>query len=230
VEPGEGNSSMDTSSIVKPKTNVVSMSILVLLLFIRLIVRQVLDQVNPDLSFPIYLLSSYLLIGVFLTINRGHLSQFFIRFKGTRQAAIEGLVLWIVLGVAAGIAEAYVLLGHISWGSPILVVMAILNGFLTAAIIEEVIFRGILLGYLHQWTVQAIPAILIQGTLFASGHVRYLVAFDAKNLFLFGVVSLSGLLFGWQALRHKTILGTILTHALSNATIFLFIGGSLTKL
>ena len=29
--------------------------------------------------------------------------------------------------------------------------------------------------------------------------------------------------------NHKTIVGTILTHALSNATVFLFIGGAMRK-
>ncbi|WP_322798200.1 CPBP family intramembrane glutamic endopeptidase [Thermoflexus sp.] len=104
---------------------------------------------------------------------------------------------------------------------------ALLQGFIAAALIEEPVFRGFLIGYLRELGLNDGWSVLVQAVLFASGHLRY-VGSGRQGLLM--MVFVWALIWGWQRIRHGTIVGTILNHALVNATVFLFIGGAVTSL
>lgn len=68
---------------------------------------------------------------------------------------------------------------------------------LTAAVLEEVIFRGALLGALLRLTRSATAAVLLSSVLFALGHAAYLDVPGIKELQIFGL----GVLLGWARMK-----------------------------
>ena len=98
---------------------------------------------------------------------------------------------------------------------------------MTAALPEEVLFRGVLLARLRRAGASPWRAVVVQGALFAAGHVRYPLA---GQWLLFGNVTVLGLLLGWLALRYRTLAGPIVLHTLSNAATFALLGGTIQRL
>lgn len=78
------------------------------------------------------------------------------------------------------------------------------------ALMEELLFRGVLLSGMRSW--RALEATLVCGALFALYHQN-----PAQTLYQF----CCGTVFAWVALRSGSILPTVLSHFLNNATILI---------
>ncbi len=200
--------------------------LLVLALLIRLVLRQLIAPLNQDLAFGVYLVSSYSILPVMVFTTRDRLKNFFLQSGDLQGALVEGCLL-LLLALAEGVGEAYLLLRGVSFLPLTAVPIVLLNSFFMAALIEEVLFRGFLLGYLCEIGIDSSWAIVLQAFLFAGGHLRYLLE---GRWWMLVIVLSWGLIFGWQVLRHKTIAGTLLVHTLSNTITFLLIGGTVHSL
>ncbi len=200
--------------------------LLVLALLIRVVLRQLIAPLNQDLAFGIYIASSYFILPIMVFSARDRLESFFLQSGDLRGALVEGCLL-LLLALAEGVGEAYLLLGGVSFLPLEAVPVVLLNSFFTAALIEEVLFRGFLLGYLCEIGIDSNWAIVLQAAIFAGGHLRYLLG---GRWWMLIIVLTWGLIFGWQVLRHKTIAGTLLVHTLSNTITFLLIGGTVHSL
>ena len=85
---------------------------------------------------------------------------------------------------------------------------------LKVSIIEEVYFRGFLLGYLKEYKMRFWSANLIQSLLFVIAHMpRYLVGGDWLSLALVFLIALGS---GYVVWGKKNIVGGILLHFLAN--------------
>ncbi len=159
-------------------------------------------------------------------VERKRLAAFYLTTANLRQALKEGLLL-AALAIPEAVGAARFLVGGIAWAPPGMAFMALANGFFAASLIEEPLFRGFLLGFLRRWGLGEAAAVIIQAVIFLSGHLRYAAR---GQWWMFAWVLAWGLILGWQASRHRTIAGTVVTHALVNTIVFMFIGGAVTSL
>jgi len=90
-------------------------------------------------------------------------------------------------------------------------VIAILRGCLLVPIFEEVFFRGLLLWWLNRH-MRFIPALLLQGALFAAMHV-YPIVFPYT--FLFGIAT------GYVRRATGSTFNTVLMHVLNNVVLLI---------
>ncbi len=101
-----------------------------------------------------------------------------------------------------------------------LLIMLVVVGVLVAPVVEELIFRGVLLRSLAA-RMRAPFAAVIQGVLFGCYHF-------APSLGLYNVVLITangtfGVIFGFVALRRRSLGTGIVAHALTNASVFVII-------
>jgi uncharacterized protein len=99
--------------------------------------------------------------------------------------------------------------------SPALVAAAVLWGVIGAPVVEELIFRGLVLGGLRQ-RLSAGPALLLSSLAFAQLHMEHPPAVP--------VLFVLALALGLLRLRSGSLLPPILLHALNNASAFLMLG------
>ncbi len=100
------------------------------------------------------------------------------------------------------------------------------------ALVEELLFRGFLLGRLASWLGPR-PANAIQASVFLVAHPRYLgmAAGDASlDLWLTVGMLLLGLVAGAVALRYRNVWGAVMVHFGFDFLIFLPIAGVITTL
>ena len=89
-----------------------------------------------------------------------------------------------------------------------------------APVIEEILFRGIILRSLRS-RLAFLPAVVLQGVFFGMCHMS--VAYGAGNLGLVVVLSWVGTAFGCVALWLRRIGPTMLAHGLFNGVVFLIL-------
>lgn len=200
--------------------------LLLIALFIRIGTRQWFAAAGNQAAFPVYLVSSYVLLPAMAWTERKRLATFNLTAGNLRQAIREGLLLSL-LAIPQGLGAAWLMIGHVAWAPPRVAIAALASGLFTAALIEEPLFRGFLLGFLRRWGLGEVAAVVVQAIVFLAGHLRYAAR---GQWWMFGWVLAFGLILGWQASRHRTIAGTVVTHALVNTIVFMFIGGAITSL
>jgi membrane protease YdiL (CAAX protease family) len=83
-----------------------------------------------------------------------------------------------------------------------------------AATNEEPMFRGILWGYLRDKGFADKQVWLIQAGIFWLAHISHL----GSSVISFFLVLPAGLLFGWLAMRSKSIASSMVAHSLLNAS------------
>jgi membrane protease YdiL (CAAX protease family) len=81
--------------------------------------------------------------------------------------------------------------------------------FGNAAVIEEPIFRGFLMGALYERGVNDIWIIIIQAVVFDICHLE---AFSKPYTF-FCVIPIVGLVLGWLTIKTKTITNSLVAHS-----------------
>lgn len=87
--------------------------------------------------------------------------------------------------------------------------------------VEEIEFRGFLLGFLQIAGLNSALSVLAQALLFLLAHHRYLWQQDWIS---FPFVFVSALVYGVGTIKSKTILGAYAVHAVNNILLFTFLG------
>lgn len=144
-------------------------------------------------------------------------------FEVTSQDVVKALATGVGLGVFAQ-AVSYVATSvmHLETGSntnnslsgleiPTLFIATV---FLVP-LIEEVIYRGIVMDTLQRFGATALVSVLIQGTVFAAGHFveTPMTMFTAVQFFILLVI---GLTLGWLRTKTNNIGSTYIAHAIYN--------------
>jgi len=200
--------------------------LIVAALVMRLVVRQLLEPISLELAFGLYLAAMLVLLPVLVWRMRRSRAALGLT-RGDLAGSLRATALLLPFVLAQAAANAWQLTGRLALAPLWLVSLALLNGLVTAALPEEVLFRGVLLARLRRAGASPWRAVVVQGALFAAGHVRYPLA---GQWLLFGNVTVLGLLLGWLALRYRTLAGPIVLHTLSNAATFALLGGTIQRL
>lgn len=215
-----GGAGSEETAVVVP-TSRFGLMVLGLLLLLRLVVV----QIHAVWSFPLYFFGSYALIIAFIVREPAPLKDFSLILGRFRLAFSTGIIVGCVYGLASGFGVAYAIFGHPQHVSEGLVVPAILQSFFGVALIEETVFRGILLGQLRKWGIAPVDAIAVQAIIFATGQISallagyWVLALDALAL---GVVA------GSLTVRYQTILGAVLASTFWNFLTLALLGGHVT--
>ncbi|MCB9852427.1 MAG: CPBP family intramembrane metalloprotease [Phycisphaerales bacterium] len=103
-------------------------------------------------------------------------------------------------------------------GSKWLITLTILNAVVIAPIVEELLFRGILLPALAKWLKSPVTGLLLSSAFF--GLIHYSVPKTVPALFVFGVI------LGVTYLKRNSLVAPICVHALFNlkTVIWLLLG------
>lgn len=94
-------------------------------------------------------------------------------------------------------------------------VALIVIAVVVAPIVEEIVFRGVILRGLRS-RMPTVPAVLVQGALFGASHAS--LVYGAGNIGLIMVLSVMGIVFGFAAEYHGRLGPTMWAHAYVNAT------------
>jgi membrane protease YdiL (CAAX protease family) len=129
---------------------------------------------------------------------------------------------WMIIGFVSGVALA-AYFGSIltrtlpGWGhvtpTPALLILLPLRQMFTAALVEEIFFRGFLWGSLRKAGIKDVWCWLIQAGLFWLGHA-YALLYAPFSFWM--LVPVGGLVLGWLAWRSRSIGPGILAHGLAN--------------
>lgn len=84
----------------------------------------------------------------------------------------------------------------------------------TAGVVEEIFFRGLLLTALTQ-LLGASQGVVLGALLYAGFHLSW------QAWTLVGLMLVQGLLYGWLAVRTRSVVGVALAHGLANVALFI---------
>jgi membrane protease YdiL (CAAX protease family) len=135
---------------------------------------------------------------------------------------LQSMILW---GGGVGLALGAITIGIKALGNqPIFAfktILSLLSGVLIAPIVEEIAFRGAVLGSLTQryrfWFANLLTAFFFLGVHFPGWYFQGTLMTNVSSL-LNGAVSIFilGLVFGYVAHQSKSVSGSIITHILNN--------------
>lgn len=187
------------------------------------------DVVRYLLPFSIY---GILSVAAVLIVRWHRPGIGFVESVGARTKPVDiawGAVWMIAARIAATIVGVIIVVGRVPFhtnlpfdpdgnrfrpqlaGLLVLIVVAVV----VAPIVEEIVFRGVLLRALRS-RMPVVPAVVIQGVVFGASHAS--LAYGAGNLGLVLVLSTMGVTFGFAA-EHAGRLGpSMWAHAMVNAT------------
>lgn len=159
---------------------------------------------------------SIFIVLILVTLNRKKLGSFHMSIG--RKDFLANVAYGLILGVVMGIA-AYVFLDE-----RVIVdkEISILSGFwsiFTGGIIEEIVFRGFILGYISLYNPLDFRGNLAQGFLFGIVHLGRYWNYYPGLIFVTGF----GLLAGWLTQKYQSIVGATVAHVLMNLVPFLLI-------
>ena len=201
-----------------------------------LICLLLLLRILPDwlpalpLSFAAVWLAIIVGVVAVVVLERGRLSDLYLTRSRLRAALLAGVLTWPLWFVFA-LLYALQRLGEVRW-MPLEEYPSTLAAAAFFAVVEELLFRGFLLGRLASW-VGPRPANAMQATLFLVAHPRYLgVAAGGAGLdpWLTVGMLLVGLVAGAVALRYRNVWGAVLVHFGFDFLIFLPLAGAITTL
>jgi membrane protease YdiL (CAAX protease family) len=180
------------------------------------------EYLSTDQGQFVYFLTMKLLLWVVPSI-------LIIRYSGHRFIDVMGrhrlrsMVLW---GGGVGLALGAITIGIKALGNqPIFAfgtALSLISGVLVAPIVEEIAFRGAILGSLTQryrfWFANLLTAFFFLGVHFPGWYFQGTLMANVSSP-LNGALSIFilGLVFGYVAHRSKSVSGSIITHILNNA-------------
>jgi membrane protease YdiL (CAAX protease family) len=187
------------------------------------------DVVRYLLPFSIY---GLLTVAAVLIVRWHRPGMRFVESVGARSKPVDiawGAVWMIAARIAATIVGVVIVVGRVPFrtnlpfdphadrfrpqlsGFLVLIVVAVV----IAPIVEEIVFRGVLLRALRS-RLSVAPAVVIQGVVFGASHAS--LAYGAGNLGLILVLSAMGVTFGFAAERAGRLGPSMWAHAMVNAT------------
>jgi len=151
-------------------------------------------------------------IVILILIERRQIQDFYITRQGLLYAMLDGIALSIISFLLLNLLSNYLPVRY-NLQSPNIISVQSISTALQIGIIEELLFRSLLLGYLRRLRFTPTNANLIQAMWFAVSHIRYLQNGDFGMMFV--VISL-GLLCGYMTLRRKNVTGAMILHIAVN--------------
>ena len=168
--------------------------------------------------FPYQMLQAILLV-LALVMLRYHLDAVFLKDGQHKQSIREGL-LALPLGLLLGLGSAWISQGGLQLPPLDLAIVVIANNLFFPAV-EELEFRGFLLGWLSQRKLSPMLAVFLVAILHMLAHPHYL--WEGNYISALSVL-LAGLWWGSMTLRTRSLWGAYFAHALFNITYFLLAG------
>lgn len=144
----------------------------------------------------------------------------------TRKAVLLGLATGIAAMLAAGLFEylcdrfLHTDIGRDAGRLPVMphhareLALGIFTAVLVAPLAEEVYFRGLLLGWIRQYT-GTWPAVAGSALVFGLLHLRFLTL-GTEGWLITGELVGMGVLLGWVAVRTGSLWASFIAHALNN--------------
>ena len=130
--------------------------------------------------------------------------------------SVAALVGYAVVGAWAPLVEELIWVGRdggrLGSLAPVTSAVTLLRGTLLAALAEELLFRGVLFGWLRG-RLPAWPTIVLTATLWTAMHAGLVVALP--------YVLIQGLGLGWLRERTGSVIPGIAFHALHNTVLFI---------
>jgi len=137
-------------------------------------------------------------------------------FQESSQISINWLVRSILIGFALPILSSIIFRIRLEKSMDFLyAASAFISAFTGTVLLEEILFRGLLCGYLslRKWSPNRI--ILVQAFLFWIAHIDYM----EKAVYFWIVIPIVSIIFGLIAQKSKSIFWSTITHAIYNTLI-----------
>ena len=174
--------------------------------------------------FP-YQLAQAALLGFALILLWPRFETVFLKDRQHQLSVFEGL-LALPLGLLLGLGTAWMSYGELKMPSPNLTALMIANNLFFPAV-EELEFRGFLLGWLSRRKLPSLLAVILVAVLHMLAHPHYL--WEGKYVNALSVF-LMGSWLGSLTLRTRSLWGAYVAHALFNISYFLpLIGAGLAR-
>lgn len=165
------------------------------------------------------------LLGLAMILLWPRLEMVFLRNGRHRRSIFEGL-LALPLGIIIGLVSALMMYGAPQWPSINLAAMMIANNLFFPAV-EELEFRGFLLGWLSRRKSPSMAVVVLVSALHTLAHPHYLWSGNSVSALW---VFLVGLWWGGLTLRTRSLWGAYIAHALFNIFYFLpLLGAGITR-
>jgi len=172
----------------------------------------------PGVDLPIHTLTGVML-ALFLFLVRYPLQGIGYTFRlGLRdlRVALGGLLGFSVVGLPLGLATGFLRFNPSSPGV-VDVIVGIVGGYLLVALIEEILFRGVIQNLLSERLQRWGWATLIAAIIFGLAHLNNSTAgFPKPNWAYALMATLAGLAYGWVWRRTRKVTASAITHALVN--------------
>ncbi|MFQ5877059.1 MAG: lysostaphin resistance A-like protein [Acidobacteriota bacterium] len=128
--------------------------------------------------------------------------------------AVAAFVAFAAVGIPIGLQTGFLEPAR-SLPGPLEGLLRTFGIFLITAVPEELLFRGLLQGFLERWTGRSGVALIVASILFGVAHLNNGPAPDWRYATL---AALAGLAYGWVYQRTRRIAPAAVTHALVDGT------------
>jgi membrane protease YdiL (CAAX protease family) len=158
-------------------------------------------------------------LALYLFLVRHPLGRMGLSFRFTRSdltTSLQGLLAYGVIGVPVGL-----LIGFLQFNPSFPGLMdfidAILAGYIFVALIEEVLFRGVIQNLLEKRLENKTIALVIASVIFGFAHLNNAThGFPIPNWAYALMATLAGLAYGWVWQRTRKVTVSAITHMLVN--------------
>lgn len=180
--------------------------------------------IGPETTISIPL--AFFGIVIFLAIERHQWHDFYITRNAVLCSLIDGISISVFLVAPFSLFLVCSRVGHVTWLSNDQIPRYLMQ---TAqiALFEELVYRGLFLGYLRRFSFSPIVANLIQTAYFGVLHLHHL---GSKDYLLVGFVLAFSLLQGCITMKRKTLVGALLVHTTGNFIPLLLNNGHVPSL
>jgi membrane protease YdiL (CAAX protease family) len=132
------------------------------------------------------------------------------------KSSLQGLLIYALIGVPTGLLMGFL---HFNPNLPSLtdLVAGILAGYLLVALIEEILFRGVIQNSIAKRFKNSNIALIIASVLFGLAHLNNATeGFPIPNWGYVLMATLAGLAYGWVWHRTRKVTASAITHMLVN--------------
>ncbi len=179
---------------------------------------EVESSLLPGIALPIHTLTAVLLaLFLFLVHHPLEGVGFTVRLGwGDLGDALAGLAAFAVVGLPLGWW-----MGFLSY-NPTLpglseMIARVVGGYLLVALVEEVLFRGVIQNLLGRWPKSDRTGLFIASIIFGLAHLNNATeGFRVPNTAYVVMATLAGLAYGWVWMRTRKVTASAITHMLVN--------------
>jgi membrane protease YdiL (CAAX protease family) len=171
-----------------------------------------------DVSLPIPTLTA-ICLALYLFLIRHPLSGIGFSFRLSRkdlQSSLLGLLAYGLIGVPVGLLMGFLRFNP-KFPGFLALIGGILAGYLFVALIEEVLFRGVIQNLLMKRIQHENLALIIASVIFGLAHLNNATeGFPIPNWGYVLMATLAGLAYGWVWKRTRKVTASAITHMLVN--------------